>query len=430
MARLWSFFWFVTRRLHQFAQLRASLQLQLYRGTSLKKSWLLLAFLSFTITPGFAATLGVTPGSGVNLLGVNDGSSNFSSTVNIGDGTNPDNRAPVSATTGLGVNLLDGSDVTLGAIADAAASAGGTGTVSAKLRETTSLLNSIVTNTSGATPAGTNIIGKVGIDQTTTGTTNGVAIVGVNTAVASTAASGVLKVGIVGNAGGAFDAAGQNAASPANSLLTACQYNSSPTTITSGNVSPVQCNNLGSVNVNIASGGTVAIGSTTSGQGGSLVFGAATTGAPSLTTGQSNPLSMTLGGSLRTTTDSSSQTQPIPAASGGTSVYSAIVANNTTSVAVKSSAGQIYGLRVFSNNTTQVYGKLYNASQGSTTCGSGTPQDRFSIPASTGGAGFVVPIPFGEAFSTAITLCITGGIADNDTTAPAATSYLVSVDYR
>jgi hypothetical protein len=121
---------------------------------------------------------------------------------------------------------------------------------------------------------------------------------------------------------------------------------------------------------------------------------------------------------------------PNPATSGGTSVFSEIVAANTTSVAVKASAGQIYGIRVFSNNTTQVYGKLYNAAQGSTTCGSGTPQDRFSIPAATGGSGFVVPIPMGEQFSTAITLCVTGGIADNDTTTPAATSYLVSIDYK
>ncbi len=45
---------------------------------------------------------------------------------------------------GGAVTIADGADVTQGAIADAAAAAGGTGTVSAKLRETTSLLNSIL----------------------------------------------------------------------------------------------------------------------------------------------------------------------------------------------------------------------------------------------------------------------------------------------
>lgn len=123
-------------------------------------------------------------------------------------------------------------------------------------------------------------------------------------------------------------------------------------------------------------------------------------------------------------------TLPIPAVSGGTSVFSEIVAANTTSVAVKGTPGQIYGMRVFSNNTTPVYGKLYDVLQSGVTCGSGTPKDRFEIPAQTGGSGFVVPVPFGMQFTVAITLCVTGGIADADTTNPAATSYLVSIDFK
>lgn len=49
--------------------------------------------------------------------------------------------------------------------------------------------------------------------------------------------------------------------------------------------------------------------STTSGQKGNLVLGAATTASPSYTTGQSNPFSLTTAGALRT--DSSATTQPI-----------------------------------------------------------------------------------------------------------------------
>lgn len=49
----------------------------------------------------------------------------------------------------------------------------------------------------------------------------------------------------LGNVGAIIDFAGQNAASPANSWLTGCQFNTSPTTITSGNVSPMQCDNAG-----------------------------------------------------------------------------------------------------------------------------------------------------------------------------------------
>lgn len=144
---------------------------------------------------------------------------------------------------GGAVTIADGADVTLGAIADAASTAGGTGTLSAKLRLMTTQLGTInttlgspfqaggsignttfavtnagtfavqlsgatnninniagtislptgastsanqsteiaslatiATNTGAAIPAGTALIGKVGFDQTTPGTTNGVQV--------------------------------------------------------------------------------------------------------------------------------------------------------------------------------------------------------------------------------------------------------------
>lgn len=54
---------------------------------------------------------------------------------------------------------------------------------------------------------------------------------------------------------------------------------------------------------------TLAQGSTTSGQSGPLVLGAVTTAAPTYTTAQSSPLSLTTAGALRT--DSSGSTQPV-----------------------------------------------------------------------------------------------------------------------
>lgn len=57
---------------------------------------------------------------------------------------------------------------------------------------------------------------------------------------------------------------------------------------------------------------TLAQGSTTSGQTGALVMGAVTTAAPSYTTAQSSPLSLTLAGALRV--DASATTQPVSAA--------------------------------------------------------------------------------------------------------------------
>jgi hypothetical protein len=61
----------------------------------------------------------------------------------------------------------------------------------------------------------------------------------------STAAAGVIKAGIVGNTGATLDAAGQNAVSPANELLVAGQFNTIPTTLTTGHISPLQLNSLG-----------------------------------------------------------------------------------------------------------------------------------------------------------------------------------------
>ena len=55
----------------------------------------------------------------------------------------------------------------------------------------------------------------------------------------ATAATGVIKVGIVGNSGAAFDAA-QNAAAPANVVAVGAVYNSTAPTITSGSVTQLQ----------------------------------------------------------------------------------------------------------------------------------------------------------------------------------------------
>lgn len=127
-------------------------------------------------------------------------------------------------------------------------------------------------------------------------------------------------------------------------------------------------------------------------------------------------------------------TTQVPTNAGGLSIQSAIVANNTTSVAVGSSAAhQLYGIDGFSIATTNpVYIKLYNAAQGSTTCGSGTPVARYMIPASGGssGSGEIMHDANGIAFGTALTYCITGGIADADTTSPSASTYIVNLLYK
>ena len=67
----------------------------------------------------------------------------------------------------------------------------------------------------------------------------------------STAATGVQKVGIVGNAGATVDAsASQNQTAPTNMFLIGSEYNSAPTAISTGNVSPQQSDTVGSLYIN------------------------------------------------------------------------------------------------------------------------------------------------------------------------------------
>lgn len=117
------------------------------------------------------------------------------------------------------------------------------------------------------------------------------------------------------------------------------------------------------------------------------------------------------------------------ATSGGASRSRTLIPNNTTAIVVKSSAGQVYKIRATNNSGTVAYIKLYDAT--SATAGSGTPVDTIMIPAnSTGGAGIIDTTDVGAVHSTGITYIVTTGIADADTTAPAANAYVVTVFYK
>lgn len=125
---------------------------------------------------GMLAALGVYNSGGITLTNTQvspvqlDSAGNLK--VNIASG----------GSGGGAITVADGADVTQGAIADAASTAGGTGTLSAKLRLMTTQLGTINTTlgspfqAGGALGAGSAIIGNVRIDQTTPGTTNGVQV--------------------------------------------------------------------------------------------------------------------------------------------------------------------------------------------------------------------------------------------------------------
>lgn len=95
---------------------------------------------------------------------------------------------------------------------------------------------------------------------------------------------------------------------------------------------------------------------------------------------------------------------------------------------VKASAGQIGFIYAINLNAAVRYLKLYNTSS-SPTIGTTTPVATLPIPASTTGAGFIIPIPGGINFSTGISFGTTTGVADNDTGSVAANEIILWIGY-
>jgi hypothetical protein len=116
------------------------------------------------------------------------------------------------------------------------------------------------------------------------------------------------------------------------------------------------------------------------------------------------------------------------ATSGGCSIYSSLSTAAVIASAVKASAGQVYGIHVFNNGANEVFLRLYNQT-GSPGTGD-TVVYRAMIPGNAAGAGFVVGVPPGMAFSTGIGIRVTGAVADNDATALAANEVMVNVLYK
>lgn len=114
------------------------------------------------------------------------------------------------------------------------------------------------------------------------------------------------------------------------------------------------------------------------------------------------------------------------ATTGGSSTSLLIAANSTNATSLKASAGTLYGCQVFNNGATIGYLKFYNKAS-SPTVGTDTPVKVIMIPASSGA---VVDLPpMGVAFGTGIAYAVTAGIANTDTTAVAASEYIINIDY-
>lgn len=116
--------------------------------------------------------------------------------------------------------------------------------------------------------------------------------------------------------------------------------------------------------------------------------------------------------------------------SGGTSIFRSIDLDETEEE-IKATAGQIYWIHATNTATTPRYLKIYNATAATVVVGTTTPVLTFLVPSQgdANGAGFVLSIPNGIAFGTAITAAATTGVADADTGAPGANEVIVNIGY-
>lgn len=122
---------------------------------------------------------------------------------------------------------------------------------------------------------------------------------------------------------------------------------------------------------------------------------------------------------------------PQPLATGGLSVFRSLDLDETEEE-VKATAGCLYKIRATNRTTSVRYLKLYNATAASTTVGTTTPLDTIPLPANASDY-TVLTESFGGlglAFSTALSMAVTTGFADNDTGAPGANDVIVSAYYK
>lgn len=189
-------------------------------------------------------------------------------------------------------------------------------------------------------------------------------------------------VRLLGNIGAAMDFAGQNAAQPANSLLIGGEFNTSPTTITNGNASPLQLDVNGKLLVNCsgcAAGTTVSL---------------------------------------------------IPATSGGLSIAHLVAAASNNATSLKGSAGQLYGASVYNNTTYPVYLKFCNKAT-ACTCGTNSGGDTILYTvAAQAGTEREIHTEEGIAFGTGIGYCVVKGMTDTDNTSLVASDAVIDLLYK
>jgi hypothetical protein len=115
-----------------------------------------------------------------------------------------------------------------------------------------------------------------------------------------------------------------------------------------------------------------------------------------------------------------------PTTSGGLDIFRSLDIDETEEE-VKATAGQVFGWFISNLASSTRYVKFYNATAANVTVGTTTPV--ITIPLEADQAANVEFVN-GIAFSTAITVAATTGIADNDTGAPGSNEVVINIFYK
>lgn len=238
----------------------------------------------------------------------------------------------------------------------------------------------------------------------------------------STDAAGNTRVIVSGGATAAKQPALGTAASPSPDVITAQG-------ITNGTPLPIS----------IASGG-ISSGGIGAGAGvaGAFVDGSILTlgakGDAACATSDTTPCS--IDAALKGILGQALSTTPVPvnptaATSGGATNYPFHPTASDNHQVVKNGAGQVYYIHFFSIHTAAQFIRLYNAGTGFNGCNSATNLVWSGIiPGVATGTGGVPDISIGMAFSTGISVCVTGAFGDTDTTSAAASVMDVNIGYK
>jgi fibronectin-binding autotransporter adhesin len=380
-------------------------------------------------------TIGVTVGSGKTANLISFGNASVISETGICDATTINQCAAVSAA---------------GAISIAGAVTNG-GTFAVQLTGATNNINNIAGTVSLPTGAATSALQTTGNTALTTiNTTLGSPFqaggnIG-NTSFASTQ-SGIWTSRVVGNIGGVLDAIGQNVTAPANWLQAGCQFTTSPTTITTGNGSPLACDNANRLlaavtnTVNVNGSGVTQPTSAASGQyvdGAIATLGTQADAACASDTGTCTlvALEKRRNQTLTTlnTTAGAAATLAAAATGGCTGGTLLTAATNNATVIGSAAAHTLCWLRWENTTTSLVDIRLYDtatAPSGGAPCNSATNvvsndvvQSNATSPGGVANLG-----PFGHAFANGVVICVTGANANNDNT-NAVTGINISYGYK